>query len=113
MTASRKFGVFAIVFAVVYPIIYIIATEVNLAAFTYHAAIGEFGIGPDKPRNGPAMYWFGWMTTSALVAAAVATLVVYLPDSMTQKLPPSPAWVVPLLAMVTAAGLMINMYFTR
>ena len=113
MTASRKFGVFAIVFAVAYPIIYIIATEVNLAAFTYHSAIGEFGLGPNKPRNGPAMYWFGWMTTSAVVAAVIATIVAYLPDNLTRKLPAASAWVVPLVAMVTAAGLMIKMYFTR
>jgi hypothetical protein len=113
MTASRKFGVFAIAFAVVYPIVYIVATEVNLAAFTYHSAIGEFGLGPNKPRNGPAMYWFGWMTTSAVVAAVIATIVAYLPDNLTRKLPAASAWAVPLLAMVTAAGLMINMYFTR
>jgi hypothetical protein len=113
MTASRKFGVFAIVFAIAYSIVYIVATEVNLAAFTYHSAIGEFGLGPNKPRNGPAMYWFGWMTTSAVSAAVIATIVAYLPDNLTRKLPAASAWVVPALAMVTAAGLMIKMYFTR
>jgi hypothetical protein len=113
MTASRKFGVFAIVFAVVYPIVYIIATEVNLAAFTYHSAIGELGLGPNKPRNGPAMYWFGWMTTSAVTAGIIATIVAYLPDNVTRRLPAASAWVVPLAAMVTAAGLMVKMYFTR
>ena len=109
MTASRKFGVFAIA----YPIVYVVATEVNLAAFTYHSALGEFGLGPNKPRNGPAMYWFGWMTTSAISAGILATIAAYLPDSLTRKLPAASAWVVPLAAMVTAAGLMVNMYFTR
>ena len=113
MTASRKFGTFAIAFAVAYPIIYIVATEVNLAAFTYHSALGEFGLGPNKARNGPAMYWFGWMTTSAIGALIIATIMAYLPDSLTRKVPATLAWAVPLAAMVTASGLMINMYFTR
>lgn len=113
MTASRKFGIFAIVFAIAYPIVYIAATEMNWAAFTYHSAIGEFGLGPNKPRNGPAMYWFGWMTTSAVSALVIATIVAYLPDSLTRRLPAASAWVVPLVAIVTAAGLMVHMYFTR
>ena len=113
MTASRQFGTFAVVFAIVYPIVYITATEVNLAAFTYHSAIGQFGLGPNKPIAGPAMYWFGWMTTSAVVAGVIAGIAAYLPVTLTQKLPAATAWMVPLLAMVTAVGLMINMYFTR
>ena len=113
MTASRKFGVFAIVFAVAYPIIYINATELNWAAFTYHSAIGEFGLGPNKPRNGPAMYWFGWMTTSAIGARVIATIAAYFPASLSSRLPATLAWVVPLAAIVTAGGLMAKMYFTR
>ena len=113
MTGSRRFGIFAIVFAVAYPIIYVTATELNWAAFTYHSAIGELGFGPQKPRNGPAMYWFGWITTSAICAAVIATIAAYLPDTMTRRLPATLSWAVPVLAMVTAAGLMVNMYFTR
>jgi hypothetical protein len=113
MTASRKFGTFAIVFAVAYPIIYVTATELNWAAFTYHSALGQFGLGPSKPIAGPAMYWYGWITTSAVSAGVIATIVAYLPDSLTRKLPAASAWVVPLAAMVTAAGLMVHMYFTR
>jgi hypothetical protein len=113
MTASRKFGVFAITFAIAFPIVYVIATEVNWAAFTYHSALGRFTLGPSKPINGPAMYWFGWIATSAVCALVIATIVAYLPDDLTRRLPAASAWVVPLLAMATAAGLMINMYFTR
>jgi len=113
MTATRQFGTFAVVFAIVYPIVYIAATEINLAAFTYHSALGQFTSGPTKPINGPAMYWFGWITTSAIVAAVIAGIAAYLPGSLLQKLPAATAWVVPLLAMVTAVGLMINLYFFR
>jgi hypothetical protein len=113
MTASRRFGIFVIAFAIAYPIIYIAATELNLAAFTYHSALGEFGLGPNKPRNGPAMYWFGWITTSAIGALVVATIAAYLPSRLTEKLSMTAAWVVPLLAMVTAGGLMVRLYFFR
>jgi hypothetical protein len=113
MTASRKFGVFAVAFAVAYPIVYIAATELNWAAFTYHSALGRFTLGPTKPIGGPAMYWFGWITTSTVAAAIIAAIVAYLPDSLSRRLPASSAWVVPLVAMATAAGLMVKMYFTR
>jgi hypothetical protein len=113
MTATRSFGVFAIVFAIVYPVVYITATEINLAAFTYHSALGQWALGPSKPINGPAMYWFGWMTTSAVVAAIIAGIAAYLPAGLTQKLPAATAWVVPGAAMVVAVGLMINLYFFR
>ncbi len=113
MTATRSFGTFAIVFAIVYPIVYITATEINLAAFTYHSALGQWSLGPSKPINGPAMYWFGWMFTSAVVAGIVAGIAAYLPASLTQKLPAATVWLVPGAAMVVAVGLMINLYFFR
>lgn len=113
MIASRRFGVFAIAFAIAYPILYIVATEMNLAAFTYHSAIGQFALGPAKPVAGPAMYWYGWITTSAVSAAVIAAIVAYLPGNLTRKLPAASAWVVPLLAIVTAVVLMVRMYFFR
>ena len=113
MTATRKFGVFAIMFAVAYPIIYVVSTELNWAAFTYHPALGQFSVGPSKPIAGPAMYWFGWITTSAIVAGIIAAVVAYMPDSLTHRLPAATAWVVPCAAIVTACGLMIKMYFFR
>lgn len=113
MTATRKVGVFAIVFAVAYPIIYLICTEMNWAAFTYHAALGRFTAGPTRPIDGPAMYWFGWITTSTVAAAIIAAIVAYLPEDLSRKLPEASAWVVPLAAVVTACGLMVRMYFFR
>jgi hypothetical protein len=113
MSASHRFGIFAISFAVAYAIIYVIATEANLALFTYHSALGEFGFGPNKPRNGPAMYWFGWIATSTIGALVVAAIVTYLPKSVTRLLSPTLAWVAPLAAVMVTAGLMVRMYFFR
>ena len=113
MTATRQFGTFAVAFAIVYPIVYIVATEWNLAAFTYHSAIGQLSLGPSKPIAGPAMYWYGWITTSAVAAGIIAAITAYAPDTVTQKLPAATAWVIPVLAMATMVGLMIKMYFFR
>ena len=113
MTATRQFGTFAIVFAVAYPIVYVTATEWNLAAFTYHSAIGQFTLGPSKPIAGPAMYWYGWITTTTVAAGIVAAVAAYLPGSLMQRLPPATAGVIPILAMATMVALMIKMYFTR
>jgi len=113
MSASHRFGIFAIAFAIAYAAIYVIATEMNLALFTYHSALGEFGFGPNKPRNGPAMYWFGWIATSTLCALVIATIVAYLPESITRRLSPTWAWAAPLAAIVVTGGLMVRMYFFR
>lgn len=111
MTASRKFGIFAIAFAVAYPVIYVVAMHVNFALFTYHPALGEFGFGANKPREGgPAMYWYGWIATSAICALAIAIIAATLPEKMTRRLPATLAWVVPLAAMVTAGGLMAHFF---
>ncbi len=114
MAASRRFGVFAVTFAIAYPILYLVTTEMNWPAFTYHPAFGEFGLGAERSRQGlPAMYWFGWITTSAAASLVIAAIVAHLPENLSLKPPAALAWVVPLVAMVTAAGLMMNMYFTR
>ena len=113
MTASRKSGVFAIAFAVAYPIAYIVVTEMNWALFTYHPAIGTFGLGPNRPIAGPAMYWYGWIAAAAISAFVIAAIVAYLPGNVTRKLPAASAWVVPFAALLTACGLMVRMYFFR
>jgi hypothetical protein len=111
--APGRFGVFATAFAVAYCGLYILVFVMNWAAFTYHSALGRLAIGPDKPQAGPAMYWYGWIVTSAVGAVIVAAIVAYLPDRLTRRLPVASAWVAPLVAMLTAAGLMVHTYFMR
>lgn len=113
MTASRRFGTFAIVFAIAYPIVYVLTTEMNWAAFTYHSALGQFGLGPNKPINGPVMYWYGWITTSVAAGGVVAAIAACLPDTLTRRLPIAAAWIVPGVAMAVIVGLMLNLYFFR
>jgi hypothetical protein len=86
MNSSDKIPVFAMVFGIAYAVIYVICTEVNLPLLTYHPAIGEIGILWQPSKGGPAMYWYGWMLTSALGALAVAFIAIAIPEPWLQRL---------------------------
>ena len=94
---------FVIVFAVVYAIAYVVSVLNNYALFTYHPAIAEFGAGVQKGKDGPAMYWYGWMATSGFTAALTAAAAAMIPESVTRRLGPGAILVVTLLAMAVFA----------
>lgn len=95
-----RFSSFAIVFAVAYAVAYVIAVEGNYALFTYHPAINEFGVGVQKAKDGPAMYWYGWMASAGITACvAGAAAAALLPESATRRLWPGVTWVIALVAM--------------
>jgi hypothetical protein len=91
---------FAIVFAVVYAIAYLVCVERNYALFTYHPAIGEWGVGVEKGRDGPAMYWYGWMASSTLAASLAGAAAMLLPQSAARRLPAGASWVAAAAAML-------------
>ena len=64
---TRSLRAFVFVFPVVYAIVYAIAVENNYALFTYHPALEEFGFLVERPKDGPAMYWYGWMGEAGTV----------------------------------------------
>ena len=86
MMATDKIGIAAITFTVACAVIYVICTEVNLPALTFHPVIGEIDLGWKPPRNGPTMYWYGWMVTSFLGAAIIAAMAAAIPEKWTQRL---------------------------
>lgn len=94
-----RFSGFAVVFAVAYAIAYVIAVEGNYALFTYHPAIQEFGAGVEKAKDGPAMYWYGWMASAGIAASAAGVLAALLPESATRRVAPGLTWMVALAAM--------------
>jgi hypothetical protein len=94
---------FAIAFAVAFAIAYVISVLNNYALFTYHPAIGEFGAGVQKGRDGPAMYWYGWMATSGIVASLAGALAALLPEPATRRWWPGVTWLAALLAMAVLA----------
>jgi hypothetical protein len=112
MTVPRSFPVFAVVFAAAFAVAYLVCVERNYALFTYHPAIYEFGLGAQKPKDGPAMYWFGWMATSGIVAGAIALAACRLPEGLTRRLWSGWSWAVPVAVMVVFCYL-LRSYFLR
>jgi len=90
----------------------LVAVESNYALFTYHPAIKEFGLGVQKAKDGPAMYWFGWMATSGIAAGVVAAAVAWLPESLTRRIWPGWSWAVPV-AVMTVFCYLLRGYFLR
>ena len=104
--------IFLAVFSALFGVIYVIAMDQNWAAFTYHPRPGEWGWGAEAARNGPAMYFYGWMATTLAGAAAGGVLILAL-----RRLVPAAwwlhlGWAVPVGATVAAVYLM-SPFFLR
>lgn len=110
MTPPRSFPVFAIVFAIVFALVYVIAVEMNYALFTYHPAVGEFGVGVQQPKDGPAMYWYGWLATAGIAAFIAGVAASWLPASLVKRLWSGWTWVIPVGVMVAFCYLLRNFF---
>jgi len=72
----RVFPVFSTVFAV----LYLMAATYNYALFTYHPLLHELNLLAQPAKAGPAMYWYGWITTAAIGALVVAAVATFVTD---------------------------------
>src|SRR5438445_944281 len=100
MTGGRSVPMFVTIFAAAYAVLYVFSVQYNLALFTYHAATEEFYFLVKPASEGPAMYWYGWLATSALGALAIAALTTWLPSASTKRLWSGLAWSTPLVVMI-------------
>jgi hypothetical protein len=93
--------------------VYVISVWKNYALFTYHPATNEIAWGVEKPKEGvPAMYWYGWLATSGIVAGAVALAACWLPQGLTRRLWSGWSWAAPVAVMVVFCYLLRG-YFLR
>jgi hypothetical protein len=92
---EKTFPVFAAAFA----LIYIVSVEMNWALFTYHPKLNQFGWLVEPSRDGPPMYWYGWLVTSTLGATAVS--LISFPLLKNRSAPYTLGWVVPLLVIIS------------
>ena len=97
------------VFSAVFAIAYVIIEQNNLALFTYHPRINEWGWLMEPSRNGPGMYWYGWLASSALVAAGAS--LVSAPLLRNKEVPSIIGWAVPLVCMVLFVYLLRAFFF--
>lgn len=103
MKLARALPVFSIAFVV----LYVAAMEYNWALFTYLPRSREWlplvVVPANERATGPGMYWYGWLATSALGAAAAAAVSVLVPARWTLRLGAGAAWVVGLAAIFVVA----------
>jgi hypothetical protein len=97
--AERLAAIFAIAFA----IIYAPTMDYSWAFATYHPIQGiwQFGRAPPLGGGSPAMYWYGFVVTSAFGAGVVTALAAFIPEKLLDRVPwRSLAWVVPICAII-------------
>ena len=108
MNVARVFPVFSVIFVIVYAC----SVDFNLALFTYHPQLNQFGWLVEPPKAGPAMYWYGWILTSTLAALFGSALALLLPRSWARWIWPGWTWLVPIAAIAFFVYLLKG-YFLR
>jgi hypothetical protein len=73
------------VFSAVFPALYLAVTYFNLALFTYFPTQEELHFLVQRSKDGPSMFWYGWITTAALGAVALSALSLALPDRIVAR----------------------------
>jgi hypothetical protein len=79
----------AAIFAVAFAVIYGPTMDYNWTAVTYHPIQGIWQLGKAPPLGGgsPAMYWYGFVVTSALGAGVVTALAAFIPKKRLDRVP--------------------------
>ena len=87
---------FAAVFSASFSLSYLLVDIYKLPFLSYFPATHQIVLGwtPSTPEDGPAMYWYGWIVSSALIALSLSLLSRMLPESLLRWIPVSIAWIV-------------------
>ena len=98
---SERRRIFALVFGVSFAVLYVVCDMAALPMFTYHPGSDRIDLGftRARPDEGPAMYWYGWIATSALGAFILGLAAALLPEQVARKIPLALAWVVPIVLL--------------
>jgi hypothetical protein len=112
LRSSPRFRVFAITFAAVYAVAYYVVLRNNWPLFSYGPAVGEWTLFNHAASDGPTMYWYGWIATSAITAAVLGLIAAFLPEGFGRRLWSCPAWAVPA-CMMAAIIYLLGGYFTH
>jgi hypothetical protein len=99
--SSYKLRTFVVVFSLTATVVYVLCDLLGFPLFTYHPATGrlEWGYALPRRNEGPVMYWYGWLLTTAIVSTVVALLATFLPENVTRRIPLFALWVLPVLAV--------------
>ena len=99
--ALSRFGAFALVFGICFGIFYVVCDMAALPMFTYHPGTDRIdaGFAPPRRDEGPAMYWYGWIASSALGASVLGALAALLPEKIRARIPLAFAWLTPVVLL--------------
>jgi hypothetical protein len=99
--SSYKLRTFVVAFSLAATVIYVVCDLLGLPLFTYHPATGrlEWGYALPRRNEGPVMYWYGWVMTTAIASTVVAFLATFLPESVTRRIPLFTLWLLPVIAV--------------
>ncbi|HXQ49789.1 MAG TPA: hypothetical protein VN802_01740 [Stellaceae bacterium] len=102
------------VFSIAFPLLYLPAMYFNLPVFTYVPKTHEFHAFLFQPAGklGPGMFYYGWLVTAGIAAAAIALAAAYAPEKAIQRIPASLVWIAPL-AVIAALLDILSDWFTR
>lgn len=89
---------FAVIFSSSFSTTYLLADMYKVPVFSYYPATSKMTLGwsASTMDDGPAMYWYGWLLSSLIVAFTLSWLATLLPKKFARKIPVSIAWTVPI-----------------
>jgi hypothetical protein len=110
---SSRVRTFVVVFSITATIVYVACLLFGWPLFTYHPATGrlEWGYALPRRNEGPVMYWYGWIVTTAIASSAVALLATFLPERITGRIPLFLLWLLPVLAVPIFAFTLKEFFF--
>jgi hypothetical protein len=104
------YPVFSITFGAIFCVFYLFVMNYGWQLFTYYPASGQWTLlnHPPVGTAGPAMKWYGYVATSAVVSAIAGLLAVLIPHDLLKRFWwPGLIWAVPILAMIVLAVLIV------
>jgi hypothetical protein len=110
--SNSRFAIFAVTFAAVYAAVYYFAVDYNWALFSYAPATGQWTLLTHTVGDGPMMYWYGWIATSAIAGTVAGLIACCLPGNPGKRLWSGLAWLAPICSFAAIAHLLSG-YFTR
>lgn len=88
------------IFSVAFAVLYTIAMYFNLALFVYYPQVNQLHWRDQPGLPPPPMYWYGWLATAAIAAAAVSILCAAFPARWSARLWSGLVWAVPCGAAI-------------
>ena len=110
--SDHRQAIFVTVFSAAVACCYALSDVYRWPLFSYYPATGHltWGWTPSNDDDGPAMYWYGWVATSLLLASLRGWLVSRAPSRLRRLVSWHVSWWVPLL-MVPVMAYTLKVYW--